>query len=285
MASLTPDQLNAVLANSPETPMMPPAAPWAESTADRILRTTAVPVALNPGDNLWAPWTTTTAAYSAVSPPDPSTGQQYFCLIGVGSEGFGIRFDFALNPAAVPGMPSSSAGLFNPQLEFGGVKGYTGRAYVIDSSSGQHYFLCGISSTTAGTPNALHWVCLTEPYKLLMPFMKLYQPKSGEVEPQGLWSTGETLWFTNSDGTLWQVALSDVLANTSSSLQQVSSTGTVQAVIANGASTPTYYVLSAVPNGSGYDLVEFPAGDPSSAVTIQSGYGLGGIKTTPDGLL
>ena len=112
--------------------------------------------------------------------------------------------------------------------------------------------------------------------------MNVYQPTSG-VEPQGVWSTGDTIWFTKQDGSLWQVSLADVLANTTTSLQQVSSTGIVQGIISDGAAAPTCYVLSAVANSGGCDLVQFQAGNPTSAVTIEQGFSLGAIKTTLTG--
>jgi hypothetical protein len=103
------------------------------------------------------------------------------------------------------------------------------------------------------------------------------------VQPQGLWVTGEVVWFTNPDQSLWRVNLSDVLANGSASLEQVASVGLVQAVISDNSASPTYYVLSAIGQTGNYDLVEFVAGTPNSAVTIQSGWTLGQLRATSDG--
>jgi hypothetical protein len=278
------NRLNNVLDDAPPQTSTPSqTAPWTAPTPDRILRTTAVPVILNYTSAIWAPqqWGTTTAEFSAVSPPDPTTGERYVCL----RPSDGMRFDYSLNRAAVTGQSSSQAGEFTTtpfEMETG-FSAYLGWAYAIDSSTGTHYFLCA-ASWPAPLPNTLHWTPVNTPPGLLGElFMKHYQPKDAAVQPQGLWATGELIWFANTGGSLWQVAISDVVANTSASLMQVNSTGVVQAVISDGASTPTYYVLSAIPNGTTYDLVEFPAGDPASAVTIQSNWTLGGIKTTPDG--
>lgn len=258
------------------------AAPWTNATPDRILKTTAVPVSLSYIG--YSPWTQNTAAYSAVSPPDPITAQQYFCLVLDSNTPIGMRYDFALNAVPIAGHPDNTAGMFATITDLGEqLTGFTGWTYVIDSTTDEHYFICGAGTTTPNAGIGLYWIGLTQTYHLIPPVMHQYQPKSGVVEPQGLWSTGELIWFLNPDGTLWQVALADVIANTNTSLQQVGSTGTVQAVVSDGSSTPTYYVLSAVANNGSYDLVQFPAGSPSSAVTVQSGFSLGGIKTTPDG--
>lgn len=286
MATPSGTHLNNLLNNAPpQTSTSPQPAPWTAPTPDRILRTTAVPVLLNYSSASWAPqqWGPNTAAFSAVSPPDPTTNQQYFCLVPSG----GMRFDFSLNRAGAPGQSSSQTGEFTalPALDApGNFTAYLGWAYAVDSSTGTHYFLCA-ASWAAPVQNTLLWTPLnTAPGPLgPLPVMKHYQPKSTVVQPQGLWTTGELIWFANTDGSLWQVAISDVVGNTNGSLQQVNSIGVVQAVISDGASTPTYYVLSAVQNDNSYDLVEFPAGDPGSAVTIQTNWTLGGIKTTPDG--
>ena len=76
------------------------AAPWTNSTPDRILKTTAVPGSLPYVG--YSPWTQNTNAYSAVSPADPVTGQRYFCLLLDGTTSCGMRYDFALNPVSSP---------------------------------------------------------------------------------------------------------------------------------------------------------------------------------------
>ena len=276
MPSLSDRSLTA-FDDPPPPPSSPlPVIPWTVPTADRLLKTTMTTELMTFSSVLTAePWNQNVAPFSAVSPPDPVTGEQYYCI----TSGGGWRFDYTLNPAAVPGTPAKMAGAFssNPTLEF--FSSYSGWAYAIDSSD-DHYFLCaGIVDGTSG----LYWSLLNQPISELPPGMHGYKPLFDKIQPQGLWATGETIWFTKSDDSLWQVALSDVLNDGTTSLQQVSSTGVVQAVISNGATTPTYYVLAAVQNESSYNLVEFPAGDPGSAVTIQTGWTLGGIKTTPDG--
>ena len=286
MATPSSSALKTLLNNPPPQTSTPPqSAPWTAPTPDRILQTTAVPVVINYAYDPWPSqqWGPNTAAFSAVSPPDPATGQQYICLV----PSTGRRFDFSLNRVQTQGQSTSEAGEFsaNPSL-LGSSEtftGYLGWAYAVDSSTGNHYFLCG-ASWPAPLPNTLHFTDVSQYAGLFFPVsLRHYQPKSAVVQPQGVWATGELIWFANTDGSLWQVAMSDVVAITSGSLQQVNSTGVVQAVISDGASTPTYYVLSAVANGSSYDLVEFPAGDPASAVTIQTDWTPGGIKTTPDG--
>jgi hypothetical protein len=287
------NSLMSVLANAPSPSTQLQASPWTAPTPNRILRTTAVPVMLE--YSTLPPtisWTQNTAAYSAVSPPDPATGQQYFCIVPQHRIGGGVRYDFALNRAAVSGSTTSNAGIFSAvplpgyygNQPYGDFNGYSGWAYAIDTATGAHYFLCGAGWTGTEIPNSFHWTNLSQPPGWLgPPLMHEYRPAKGLVDPQGLWVTCEIIWYTNSDGTLWQVEFADVLANASSTLRQVGVTGLVQAVISDQAANPTYYVLSAVPNGNGYDLVEFPADDPDNAVTIQSGYTLRSIKTTPDG--
>ncbi|HKE55255.1 MAG TPA: hypothetical protein VKB46_01090 [Pyrinomonadaceae bacterium] len=271
----------------PQTSTPPQPAPWTAPTADRILRTTAVPVVINyssiPGTlQQWGP---NTAAFNAVSPPDPTTGQQYFCL----NPGIGMHYDFSLNRVQAGAQLEPESGEFSAIPVLPGVSdgftAYLGWAYAVNSTSGADYFLCAVS-WPAPLPNTLHFTDI-DIFGILDPLnMRHYQPKSAVVQPVGVWATGDLVWFANTDGSLWQVNISDVAAILEAgtgSLQQINSTGLVQAVISDGASTPTYYVLSAVANGSGYDLVEFPAGDPASAVTIQTGWTPGGIKTTPDG--
>ncbi|WP_338691523.1 hypothetical protein V5279_34680 [Bradyrhizobium sp. 26S5] len=256
-------------------------APWTNATPNRILKTTAVPVSL-PYIGMTA-WDANTARFSAVSAPDPTTGIQYFCLVlDDGGTPTGMRYDFSLNPVAIPDHPDTAAGVFMTLTDGCQLSTFYGWTYIIDPASGGHYFVCAASGTTPSPTNGLYWICLTETYKLLPPSMQPYQPASG-IEPQGVWSTGDTVWFTKQDGSLWQVLLADVLANKTTSLQQVSSTGTVQGVISDGAAAPTYYVLSAVATSGGYSLVQFQAGNPASAVTIEAGFNPGGIKTTPDG--
>ena len=287
MVSISGSALKALVNDPPPAAStLPQPTPWVAPTPDRVLRTTAVPVLLQYGSALTGPenWGPNTAAFSAVSPPDPTTGQQYVCLV----PGGGIRYDYSLNRAAVPGAPASDAGYFwatpLPDSVSGEFAAYQGWAYAVDSATGDHYFLCASSWTTPDSPNTLNWAPLSQSFgELGPPLMRTYRPKSGVVQPQGLWATGEIIWFTNSDGSLWQVAIADVIASSNASLKQVNSTGVVQAVVSDNASSPTYYVLSAVPNGGTYDLVEFPAGDPASAVTIQTNWSLGGFKTTPDG--
>ncbi|GKQ54175.1 hypothetical protein BRSPCE3_50300 [Bradyrhizobium sp. Ce-3] len=191
-----------------------------------------------------------------------------------------MRYDFGLNAVPIQGHPSVVQGAFLFDTEDGGISTFYGWTYVIDPTSGAHYFICAAS--TSAPSNRLYWSCLTQTYKFFPPIMKPYQPSSG-TGAQGVWSIGDTIWFAKQDNTLWQISLADMLANKTTSLQQVSSTGIVQAVIADGATSPTCYVLAAVASGDGYDLVEFPAGSPANAVTIQSGFSPGGIKTTPDG--
>lgn len=257
------------------------AAPWTNATPNRILKTTAVPVSL-PFVGATA-WSANTAQFSAVSAPDPTTGQQFFCLVlGNGGTPLGMRYDFGLNPVPIPGHSDAAAGEFCTLSASGQLSTFYGWTYIIDPTSGGHYFVCAASIVTPATSNGLYWICLTETYKIIPPVMNAYQSTSG-MEPQGVWSTGDTVWFTKQDGSLWQVSLADMLANKTTSLQQVNSTGIVQAVISDGAATPTCYVLSAVANSGSHNLVQFQAGNPTSAVTIETGFSPGGIKTTPDG--
>jgi hypothetical protein len=288
MVSIQHGELAAFFGPNPSPTPGPLAAPWISPTADRILRTTATPVIIDSGlESLpgKAEWNKNTAAFSAVSLPDPKTGERYFCL----DPGAGVRYDFALNRAQAPETPISEAGRFwatpAPDLPARGqFAAYLGWAYAIDTSTGTHYFLCATSWTVANTPNSLFWTPVGQIFGILgPPFLKEYRPTSGVIQPQGLWATGELIWFTNSDGTLWQVELNDILTGKSGSLKSIPSVGVVQAVISDGTANPTFYVLSAVPEASGHALVEFVAGEPTGAVTIQSGCNLGGIKTTPDG--
>ncbi|QPF83556.1 hypothetical protein IC762_28210 [Bradyrhizobium genosp. L] len=249
-------------------------APFTYATATRILKTTAISVSMPAGHS----WDAGCAQFSAVSVPDPTTGQQYFCLI---VDGAGIRYDFTLTPVHTPGHPDSLQGGFVLTGAGGSITEFTGWTYVIDPTSDQHYFVCS-ASTDLG--NGLYWSCLTQTYKFIPPMMETYEPSAGSG-PQGVWSIGDTIWFTKGDNSLWQVAFADMLAGTTTSLQQIGSTGIVQAVISDGAAPPTCYVLAAVANGGSYDLVEFPAGSPANAVTIQSGFSPGGLKTTPDGAI
>src|ERR1044071_5741031 len=109
MGSLGSNNLNAFLNEAPQPSTPPQATPWIAATADRLLLTSATAVTLNVQigsiQTFAGPWTQSCAAFSAFSPRDPTRGQQYFCL-AVGG-GLGMRFDYALNPAAVPGAPAS----------------------------------------------------------------------------------------------------------------------------------------------------------------------------------
>ncbi|VIO78549.1 hypothetical protein CI41S_63900 [Bradyrhizobium ivorense] len=256
------------------------AAPWTNATPNRILKTAAVPVSL-PYIGMTA-WDANTARFSAVSPPDPTTGVQYFCIVlDDGGTPTGMRYDFSLNPVALSGH-SGAAGVFETLADDCQLSAFNGWTYVIDPASGGHYFVCAASATSPTPSNGLYWLCLTENYKFFPPMMQVYQPTSG-IEPQGVWSIGETVWFTKQDGSLWQVLLADVLTNKTTSLQQISSTGIVQGIVTDATAAPACYVLSAVASAGGYSLVEFQAGNPASAVTIETGFALGTIKTTPDG--
>ncbi len=254
--------------------------PWTIPTPDRLLRTTATVVSFAFKEIV--PWTQTTAPFTAVSPVDPATGQRYFCLV-VQPRGF--RFDFGLNPVSAPNTTSGWEGMFTAAPVEGGFSGFAGWGFAIASapdSASNHYFLSACCAPDA--PNTLMWTPMDERWGILGSALpRQYHPKNATVEPQGLWVTDDVVWFANSDQSLWRVNLSDILANTSASLAKVASTGLVQAVISDNSESPTYYVFSAVSQPGAYDLVEFPAGNPSAAVTIDTGWTLGQLRTTPDG--
>jgi hypothetical protein len=94
MASISSSALKALLNDAPPASSTPPQpAPWTAPTPDRILRTTAVTVLLEYGTALSSPeeWGSNTAAFSAVSPPDPTTGQQYVCLVPLSATNILLR--------------------------------------------------------------------------------------------------------------------------------------------------------------------------------------------------
>ena len=104
------------------------------------LKTTAVPPSLPYFG--WTAWTASTAQFSAVSAPDPTTGQQYFCLVlDVNGSPMGMRYDFGLNPVPIPGHPDTDAGPFLTLFEQSPLSAFYGWTYVIDPASGGHYFI------------------------------------------------------------------------------------------------------------------------------------------------